>query len=55
MTLNFFLIFFYLFLAVSGLCCYTWAFSSCCKRELLFVAVRGPLIVVAYLAAGHGL
>ena len=32
-----------------------WAFSSCGERGLLFVAVRGLLIVVASLAAEHGL
>ena len=28
----------YLFLAALGLCCCTWAFSSCSKRRLLFIA-----------------
>ena len=32
-----------------------WAFSSCRERGLLFVAVRGLLIVVASLVAEHGL
>ena len=32
-----------------------WAFSSCGERGLLFVAVRGLLIVVAFLAVEHGL
>ena len=32
-------IFIYLFLAALGLCCCTWAFSSCGKWGLLFVAV----------------
>ena len=49
------LFFIYLFLAALGLCCCTWAFSSCGKRGLLFVAVRGLLIVVASLVAEHGL
>ena len=31
------------------------ALSSCGKRELLFVAVRGLLIAVASLGAEHGL
>ena len=31
------------------------AFSSCSEQGLLFVAVRGLLIVVASLAAEHGL
>ena len=34
-------ILFYLFLAVLGLHCGVWAFSSCGERELLFVAVGG--------------
>ena len=34
-------IYFYLFLAVLGLRCCAWAFSSCGERGLLFVAVRG--------------
>ena len=42
--LCFFFKFFNLFLAVLGLHCYTWAFSSCGERGLLFVAVRGLLI-----------
>ena len=45
----------YLFLAVLGLHCRTQAFSSCGKRGLLFVAVRGLLIVVASLVVEHGL
>ena len=47
--------FFYIFLAVLGLCCCTWAFSSCGKRGLLFVAVCGLLTAVASLVAEHGL
>ena len=45
----FFLInlFFYLFLAVLGLRCCAQAFFSCGEWGLLFVAVRGILIVVA--------
>ena len=45
----------FLFLAVLGLRCCVWAFSSCGERRLLFVAVRGLLIVVASFAAEHGL
>ena len=45
----------YLFMAVLGLCCCTWAFSSCGKQGLLFIAVCGLLIVVASLVAEHGL
>ena len=44
-----------LFLAVLGLCCCTWAFSSCGKQGLLFVVVQGLLIAVASLVAEHGL
>ena len=43
------------FLAVLGLCCCAWAFSSCGERGLLFVAVRGLLIAVASLVAERGL
>ena len=49
------LIFIYLFLAALGLCCCTWAFSSCSGRRLLFLAVCGLLIVVSSLVAEHGL
>ena len=54
---KFFLIiyFIYLFLAVLGLPCCAWAFSSCGERGLLFVAVRGLLIAVASLVAEHRL
>ena len=45
----------YLFLAALGLHCCPQAFSSCGKRGLPFVAVRGLLIVVASLVAEHGL
>ena len=45
----------FLFLAVLGLHCCRRAFSSCDGRRLLFVAVRGLLIVVASLVAEHGL
>ena len=40
---------FYLFLAALGLRCCTWAFPSCSERGLLFVVVRGLLIVMASL------
>ena len=46
---------FVLFLAALGLCCCARAFSSCSKRGLFSVAVRGLLIVVASLVAEHGL
>ena len=32
-----------------------WAFSSCGKQGLLFIAVRELLIAVASLVAEHGL
>ena len=44
-----------LFLAALGLCCCTWAFSSCCEQGLLFVVVHEFLIAVASLVAEHGL
>ena len=47
--------FIYLFLAVLGLRCCAWAFSSCGEWGLLFVAVRRLLIAVASLVAEHGL
>ena len=49
-----YLLFIY-FLAALGLHCCARAFSSCVKRGLLFIAVRGLLIVVASLVAEHGL
>ena len=36
-------------MAALGLCCCTQAFSGCGERGLLFVVVRGLLIVVASL------
>ena len=48
-------LFIYLFLAVLALRCCVWAFSSCSKQGLLFVAVHGLLIVVASLVAEHRL
>ena len=47
-------LFIYLSLAVLGLRCCTWAFSSCGERGLLFVAVRGLLIAVASLVRSTG-
>ena len=53
---KFFVVFFLnLFLASLGLHCYAWAFSSCGEQGLLFVAVRGLLIVVASLVVEQGL
>ena len=52
----YFILFIYLFiLAALGLCCCMWAFSSCGQQGLLFVAMRGPLIVAASLAVEHRL
>ena len=51
----FFFLNLFLFLAALGLCCCARAFSSCSEQGLLFVAVRGLLIVVASLVAEHGL
>ena len=47
--------FMYVCMAVLGLRCYAWTFSSCSERGLLFVVVSGLLIVVASLVAEHGL
>ena len=50
--INFFI---YLFLAALGLRCCLQAFSSCGERGLLFLAVRGLLLIaVASLVAEHG-
>ena len=46
---------FILFLAVLGLHCCMWAFSSCGEQGLLFTVVHGLLIAVASLVAEHGL
>ena len=48
-------LFSYLFLAALGFRCCVRAFSRCGEQGLLFMAVRGLLIVVASLAAEHGL
>ena len=54
--LNKFIYFIYLLLlAALGLRCCARAFSSCGERGLLFVEVRGLLIVVASLVVEHGL
>ena len=47
--------FIYLFLAVLGLRCCIWAFSSCSEQGLLFFAVHRLLIAVAPLVAEHRL
>ena len=53
--LLFIYLFIYLFLAVLGLRCCAWTFSSCGKQGPLFVVVHGLLIAVASLVAEHGL
>ena len=45
--------YFYLFLAALGLHCCARAFSSCGEQGLLFVVVRGLLIVVDSRVAEH--
>ena len=50
-----YLFYFILFLAVLGLRFYARALSSCGKRGPLFIAVRGPLTVVASPVAEHRL
>ena len=42
-------------MAVLGLRFCARAFSSCGKRGPLFIAVRGPLTIAAFLVAEHGL
>ena len=44
--------FIYLFMDALGLCCCTRAFFSCSKWGLLFVVVRGLLVVVVSLCFG---
>ena len=52
---TFFFLFTYLFLAVLGLRFCARAFSSCGKWGPLFIAVRGPLTIVASLVVEHRL
>ena len=47
-------VFIYLFLAALGLCCCTWASSSCGERGLLFVVVHRLLIAVALFLQSTG-
>ena len=42
------------FFAALGLCCFAWAFSSRGEQELLFIALRGLLIVVLLLSWSTG-
>ena len=51
----FLILFIYLFLAALGLRFCARAFSSCGKWGPLFIAVHGPLIIVASLVAEHKL
>ena len=44
-----------LFLAVLGLCCCTWMFSSYGDQGLLFISVCELLIVLVFLVAEHRL
>ena len=53
--INVFIFIYLLFLAVLGLHCCVRAFSSCSEQGLLFVVVRGLLIVVASLVVEHRL
>ena len=46
---------YYLFLAVLGLPCFAWAFSSCSKWRLIFGVVCGLLITMVSLVAEHRL
>ena len=52
---SFIYLYIYLFLAALGLYCCALAFSSCGQKGLLFIVVRGLLIVVPSLVAEHGL
>ena len=49
------LFFYFLFLAVLGLCFCARAFSSCGKRGPLFIMVHGPLTIAASLVEEHRL
>ena len=52
---NFGFIYLFIFMAVLGLRFCARAFSSCGKWGPFFIAVRGPLIIVAFLVAEHRL
>ena len=54
-SLNLFIYFYILLLAVLGLRFCERAFSSCGKRGPLFIAIRGPLTIAASLVAEHRL
>ena len=53
--LNKFIFIYLSLLAVLGLRCFARAFSSCGEWGLVFIELRGLLIVVASLVAEHGL
>ena len=55
-TFNYYLfIYLFIYLAVLGLRFCARASSSCGKRGPIFIAVRGPLTIVASLVAEHRL
>lgn len=47
--------FYYLFMAVLGLCCGTWTFSGCSDQSYCLVAMFRVLCAVASLTVEHGL
>ena len=51
----FFIVFYFLFMAVLGLRFCARAFSSCGKWGPLFITVRGPLTIAASLVVEHRL
>ena len=55
LNFGFIYLFIYLFMAVLGLRCCARAFSSCGEWGSLFIAVHGPLIIVASLVVEHRL
>ena len=50
--MHFFKFYLFMYLAALGLCCCSWAFSSCGDQGLLFIMVRGLFIAVASLCCG---
>ena len=48
-------LFIYLFVALLGLCFCARAFSSCGKQGPFFIAMHGPLTIMASLVAEHRL
>ena len=47
-------VFILFFLAVLGLCCHMWAFSSCGEPGLLLIVVPGVLCIVVASLVEHG-